>query len=154
MYQVNDTNYEVCYCEAFSIHISFGPNRLRILFSNTFNLLSSLNVRDYVSQPCRTTDNIIVLYILIFKFLDKLRRQMCLDLIVIICFKSAFYLLLKRILICQSYITILNPNNAVYFFKYWNLSILRTFILGAFSESTFFPRYPMSNSSTSTQYKV
>ena len=46
-----------------------GPNiRLRILFSNTLSLDSSLNVRDYVSQPYSTTDNIIVLYILTFKF--------------------------------------------------------------------------------------
>ena len=39
-----------------------GPNiRLRILFSNTLSLDSSLNVRDHVSQPYRTTGNIIVL---------------------------------------------------------------------------------------------
>ena len=31
----------------------------------------SLNVRDHVSQPYSTTGNIIVLYILIFKFLGK-----------------------------------------------------------------------------------
>ena len=37
------------------------PNiRLRILFSNTHNLHASLNVRDHVSQPYRTTGNIIV----------------------------------------------------------------------------------------------
>ena len=47
-----------------------GPNiRLRILFSNTLSLDSSLNVRDHVSQPYSTTGNIIVLYILIFKFM-------------------------------------------------------------------------------------
>ena len=40
-----------------------GPNiRLRILFSNTLSLDSSLNVRDHVSQPYITTGNIIVLY--------------------------------------------------------------------------------------------
>ena len=33
-------------------------------------LRSSLNVRDHVSQPYSTTSNIIVLYILIFKFLE------------------------------------------------------------------------------------
>ena len=32
---------------------------------------SSLNVRDHVSQPYSTTGNIIVLYILIFKFLER-----------------------------------------------------------------------------------
>ena len=36
-------------------------NRLRILFSNTLSLHSSLNVRDHVSQPYSTTGNIIVL---------------------------------------------------------------------------------------------
>ena len=39
---------------------------LRILFSNTLSLDSSLNVRDYVSQPYSTTGNIIVLRSLIF----------------------------------------------------------------------------------------
>ena len=49
-----------------------GPNiRFRILFSNTLSLDSSLNVRDHVSQPYSTTGNIIVLYILIFKFLER-----------------------------------------------------------------------------------
>ena len=38
------------------------------IFSNMFSLHSSLNVRDHVSQPYSTTGNIIVLYILIFKF--------------------------------------------------------------------------------------
>ena len=36
-----------------------GPNiRLRILFSNTLSLDSSLNVRDHVSQPYSTNNNI------------------------------------------------------------------------------------------------
>ena len=43
--------------------------RLRILFSNTLSLRSSLKVRDHATQPHGTTGNIIVLYILISKFL-------------------------------------------------------------------------------------
>ena len=49
-----------------------GPNiGLRILFSNTLSLDSSLNVRDHAKHPYSTTGNIIVLYILIFKFLER-----------------------------------------------------------------------------------
>jgi hypothetical protein len=49
-----------------------GPNTLlNTLFSNTLSLRSSLNVSDQVSHPYKTTDNIIVLHILIFKFLDS-----------------------------------------------------------------------------------
>ena len=67
----------------FSAHLNvidfvslFGPNiRLRILFSNTLSLHSSLNVRDHASQPYSTTGNIIVLYILIFKFLERSRED-------------------------------------------------------------------------------
>jgi hypothetical protein len=44
---------------------------LRTLFSNTLSLRSSFNVSDQVSHPYRTTGKIIVLYILIFKFLDS-----------------------------------------------------------------------------------
>jgi hypothetical protein len=48
-----------------------SPNSLfRTLFSDTFNLLSSLNVRDKVPLSYNTTGEIIVLYILIFMFLD------------------------------------------------------------------------------------
>jgi hypothetical protein len=46
----------------------FGPNiLLSTLFSNTLNLCSSLNVRDQVSYPYKTTGKIIVLYILLQK---------------------------------------------------------------------------------------
>ena len=40
------------------------------LFSNTLSLRSSLNVSDKVSHPYKTTGKIIVLYALIFIFLD------------------------------------------------------------------------------------
>jgi hypothetical protein len=50
----------------------FGPNiLLSALFSNSHSLCSSLNVRDQVSHPYRTTGKIIVLYILIFKPFDS-----------------------------------------------------------------------------------
>jgi hypothetical protein len=38
----------------------FGPNVfLSTLFSNTLSLCSSLNVRDQISHPCRTTGKIM-----------------------------------------------------------------------------------------------
>jgi hypothetical protein len=43
-------------------------NILSALFSDTLSVCSSLNVRDEVSHPYRTTGSIIVLYILIFMF--------------------------------------------------------------------------------------
>ena len=44
-----------------------GPNIfLNTMPSNTLSFLSSLNVRDQVSHPCKTTGKIIVLYIINF----------------------------------------------------------------------------------------
>jgi hypothetical protein len=60
-----------------SCHLSLlGPNiLLSTLFSNTLNLCSSLKVRDKVSHPYKTRCKIIVLYILIFTFLDSRRED-------------------------------------------------------------------------------
>jgi hypothetical protein len=60
-------------CSFLRPHIAsflFRPNiLLSTPFSNIFSLCSSLNARDEVSQVCRT----MVLYILIFTFLDSKR---------------------------------------------------------------------------------
>jgi hypothetical protein len=49
--------------------------------SHTLNPCPSLSVRDNVSQPYKTTGNIIVLYILVLTFLDaspiKLTGKLC-----------------------------------------------------------------------------
>ena len=54
-----------------------GPNIfLSTPFSNILSLCSTLNVRDQISQACKTTDKITVLYIFkLFIFRQKTRRQ-------------------------------------------------------------------------------
>ena len=73
------TIYKVPHCGGFStppLKYFLGPNiHLRILFSNTLCLRSSLNVRCHASQSYSATGNIIVLYILIFKFLERSRED-------------------------------------------------------------------------------
>ena len=64
---MNGTNYEVPSSLWSLLHSPFtsllGPNiRLRILFSNTLSLHSSLNLRDHASQPYSRTGNITVIY--------------------------------------------------------------------------------------------
>ena len=49
-----------------------GPNiLLSTLFSNTLSLRSTPNISDQVSHPYKTTGKIIILYTLIFKFLNS-----------------------------------------------------------------------------------
>jgi hypothetical protein len=55
----------------------FGPNiLLSILFSNTLSLCPSLNVRDQVSHPYKTTGKTVVSY---YVFRHQTRRQNILD---------------------------------------------------------------------------
>jgi hypothetical protein len=46
-----------------------------LCFPNTLSLCSSLNIRDLVSHPYRTTGKIVVSYIRIFMFLDSRRED-------------------------------------------------------------------------------
>jgi hypothetical protein len=62
-------------CSFLHSHVTptlFHPNiLLSTLFSNTLSLCSSLNVRDQVSCPYKTTGKVVVLYILMFTFFDS-----------------------------------------------------------------------------------
>jgi hypothetical protein len=76
---------------------------LNSLFSNTLSLCSSLNVRDQVSHPHRTTGKIIVLHILIFTiFRQQTRRQKVLDWMVarITQIQSTLNFVRNQILVC------------------------------------------------------
>jgi hypothetical protein len=70
---VRSADHKVPHSEVSSLStFLFGQNiLLGSLFSNTLSLRPSLNVRDQVSTPYKTTGKIRVLYILNFIFLDS-----------------------------------------------------------------------------------
>jgi hypothetical protein len=74
---VRSTGYEAPHYAIFSTLLSLHPSSILLstLFSNTLSLCSSFNVRDQVSHPYRTTGKIVLLYILIFMFIDSRRED-------------------------------------------------------------------------------
>jgi hypothetical protein len=76
LYLASISYYNAHHSVVYSIPLLFGPSKAQIsswaiLSSNILSLRSSLNVRDHVSHPYKTTDKIVVLYTLIFIFLDS-----------------------------------------------------------------------------------
>jgi hypothetical protein len=73
----------VCSAKRESPHYAhfllLGPDTsLSTIFLKTFNLCSSLDVTDQVSHPYKTTNNIIVVHISVFIFLDsRLEDKLC-----------------------------------------------------------------------------
>jgi hypothetical protein len=73
------TSYELVYYRVFCRLTTLPPVKskyfLSTLFSNTLYLCSSLSMTDQVSYPYKTTGKIIFSYILIFKFLERIRED-------------------------------------------------------------------------------
>jgi hypothetical protein len=65
------SSYEVPHCAVFSNVTPLHLSSVQIFSSALCSQSSSLNVRDQVSHPYRTTGKIVVLHILIFTFLDS-----------------------------------------------------------------------------------